>query len=197
MNEQVRILGIGGTLAEKSTSLASLKKALSAAEKAGAVVTLLDLRELDLPMFVPGKPLEAYGENVKRLVESARNADAMIWSTGAYNGSMAGSFKNAMDFLVFLKQGGQSFLENRVVGLIAASAGDQASINTIRAMTDVAHSLRAVVSPLSVPLHFAAKKVDVETGAVDEAAAARLDLLGTMVADLAVRMKGVAYPTMN
>ncbi|NMC55285.1 MAG: NAD(P)H-dependent oxidoreductase [Chloroflexi bacterium] len=197
MNEQVRILGIGGTLAEKSTSLVSLKKALSAAEKAGAVVELLDLRELDLPMFVPGKPLEAYGENVKRLVESARSADAMIWSTGAYNGSMAGSFKNAMDFLVFLKQGGQSFLENRVVGLIASSAGDQASINTIRAMTDVAHSLRAVVSPLSVPLHFAAKKVDVETGAMDEASAARLDLLGTVVADLAVRMKGVAYPTMN
>jgi len=197
MNEQVRILGIGGTLAEKSTSLASLKKALSAAEKAGAVVELLDLRELDLPMFVPGKPLEAYGENVKRLVESARNADAMIWSTGAYNGSMAGVFKNAMDFLVFLKQGGQSFLENRVVGLIASSAGDQASINTIRAMTDVAHSLRAVVSPLSVPLHFAAKKVDVETGAMDEAAATRLELLGSVVTDLAVRMKGVAYPTMN
>jgi len=197
MNEKVRILGIGGTLAENSSSLTGLKHALKAAEQAGAQVELLDLRELDLPMFVPGRKVDEYGENVSKLVESARNADAMIWSTGAYNGTLAGSFKNAMDFLVFLKEGRQTYLENRVVGLIASAAGDQASMNTIRAMTDVAHSLRAVVSPLSVPIHNARERIDPQIGLVDKKVADRLDLLGRVVTELAVKMKGIAYPTLN
>jgi len=197
MKDTVKILGIGGTLDENSTSLAGLKRALQAAEENGAQVELLDLRELNLPMFVPGRKLFEYEENVRKLVESARSADGMIWSTGAYNGTLSGSFKNAMDFLVFLKDGRQPYLENRVVGLIASAGGDQASTNTIQAMTDVATSLRAMVSPLSVPLHHARDRIDARFGTMDENAARRLDLLGKVVAELAGKLKGVAYPTLN
>ena len=79
----LRVVGIGGTLREGSTSLGALRRALSAAEEAGAETVLLDLRELGLPMYEPGRPLDGYGPEVRRFVEEARGADALIVSTGA------------------------------------------------------------------------------------------------------------------
>jgi len=51
---RVRIVGLGGSLAEYSTSLSALNVALEGARDYGADVRLFDLRELNLPMFVPG-----------------------------------------------------------------------------------------------------------------------------------------------
>src|SRR5215208_1316189 len=65
IDRKLHVVGIGGTLREGSTSLLALKKALRAAEEAGATTELLDLRELDLPLYEPGKPLEGCGEERK------------------------------------------------------------------------------------------------------------------------------------
>ena len=53
MNERLTIVGLGGSLARNSRSLAALRVALDGASAAGAATTLLDLRELDLPMYNP------------------------------------------------------------------------------------------------------------------------------------------------
>jgi NAD(P)H-dependent FMN reductase len=47
------IVGLGGSLRRGSTSLSALERALAGAETAGADTALLDLRDLDLPMFDP------------------------------------------------------------------------------------------------------------------------------------------------
>jgi multimeric flavodoxin WrbA len=46
-DERLRVVGIGRTLREGSTSLGALRWALEAAEEAGAESELLDLRELN------------------------------------------------------------------------------------------------------------------------------------------------------
>jgi FMN reductase len=58
----LKVVGIGGTLREGSTSLGALRRALAASEEAGAEVELLDLNELRLPMYEPGKPLDECGD---------------------------------------------------------------------------------------------------------------------------------------
>jgi NAD(P)H-dependent FMN reductase len=47
----MRIVGLGGSMAELSRSRAALRAALAGAAAAGAETELLDLRELALPMF--------------------------------------------------------------------------------------------------------------------------------------------------
>nr|MBA3874657.1 NAD(P)H-dependent oxidoreductase [Anaerolineae bacterium] len=47
----IRVVGIGGTLRENSTSLWALQHALESARAEGATVQLLDLRRLNLPMY--------------------------------------------------------------------------------------------------------------------------------------------------
>ena len=106
----LRVVGIGGTLRGGSTSLAALRRALGAAEEAGAEVELLDLRELGLPMYEPGLALEEFGENVGRFIEAVRGADALLISTAAYHGTLAGVTKNALDFTQFLARDERPYL---------------------------------------------------------------------------------------
>ncbi len=46
---RLKVVGVGGTLREGSSSLGALRRALAAAGEAGAQTELLDLRGLDLP----------------------------------------------------------------------------------------------------------------------------------------------------
>ena len=173
---------------EDSTSLRALEQALRAAEEAGATTELLDLRELALPIYEPGRPLEGYGEGVERLVESIRGADAMIWSTAAYHGTLAGITKNALDFAQFLARDERPYLEGRVVGLIATAGGSIAAVNAVNAMTNAVHALRGVATPLSVPVPQSWRMFDEEGNLRDSGVAGRLESLGQLVVQMAAKL---------
>lgn len=182
------VVGIGGTLRDGSTGLRALQEALVAAEEAGATTELLDLRELDLPMYEPGKPLEEYGESVERLVEAMRGADAMLWSTAAYHGTLAGVTKNALDFAQFMARDEKPFLQDKVIGLVATAGGSMAAVNAINAMVNVVHALRGVVAPLSVPVTQSWKVFDEEGNIRDDGVARRLESLGRLVVEMATKL---------
>jgi len=182
---RLRVVGLGGTLREGSASLGALKRALAAAEESGAETELLDLRELELPMYEPGRELEEYGPSVWRLVEELRGADAVLISTAAYHGTLAGVTKNALDFAQFLSGGDHPYFDGKVVGLISTAGGEQAGPNANGAMVHVAHALRGVVAPLEVSISKAWQRSDNEGNITDEPYGQRLDNLGEMVVGLA------------
>lgn len=184
----LRVVGIGGTLRSGSTSLGALRRALRASGRAGAEVELLDLRELDLPMYEPGRPLDGYGPEVRRFVEAVRGADALIVSTAAYHGTLAGVTKNALDFIQFLGRDERPYLDSRVVGLITTAGGDQAAVNSNGAMVNVVHALRGVVAPLLVVLPKSWRISDEDGNIVDESYGGRLDRLGRLVVELGGRL---------
>lgn len=170
---------------EGSSSLGALRRALAAAEDAGARTELLDLRELDLPMYEPGRPAEDYGGNVGRFVEALRGADAVILGTAAYHGTLAGVTKNALDFAQFLARDERPYLDGRVVGLISTAGGDQAAARSIDAMVHAVHALRGVVAPLAVAIPKSSQRSDEAGNITDDAYGARLKKLGRLVVELA------------
>ena len=181
----MRVVGIGGTLREGSSSLGTLRRALEGAEESGAETELLDLRELDLPMYEPGLALDEYRPEVREFVEAMRRADALIFSTGAYHGTLAGVTKNALDFAQFLSRDDRPYLHRRVVGLISTADGEQAATNANRAMVDTVHALRGVVAPMMVAIPRAWQITDEDGNVTDEKYGARLDRLGEIVVNLA------------
>jgi FMN reductase len=187
-NRKPHVVGIGGTLRDGSKGLRALEEALRAAEEAGATTELLDLRELDLPMYEPGKPLEEYGASVERLVEAMRGADALVWSTAAYHGTLAGVTKNALDFTQFMARDEKPYLQDKVVGLVATAGGGMAAVNAISAMVNVVHALRGVAAPLSVPIQQSWKAFDEEGNVRDEGVAKRLRALGRLVVEMATKL---------
>jgi len=123
--------------------------ALDGAAEAGAQVDLLDLRQLNLPMYDPSSD-EVPG-SVTRLVESVYAADGMIWSSPLYQGSISGSFKNALDWLILLSDREPAYLTDKVVGLISVAGGTQ-GLQAINTMEFIVRALRGWAVPLVVPI---------------------------------------------
>ncbi len=110
---RLTIVGLGGSLASVSKSRAALRTALEGAADAGAETQLLDLRELNLPMYNPedDKPTDA----ATRLIESCYAADGLLWSSPMYQGTISGALKNALDWLHVLGQRNPPYLHDRVI----------------------------------------------------------------------------------
>jgi FMN reductase len=145
----VTIVALGGSLGQQSTSLAALRVALQGAADAGARTELYDIRQLDLPMYVPQStdPPAA----VRRLCDSVYACDGMLWSSPLYHGTISGSFKNALDWLQLLGNRQPAYLTDKVVGLISTAGGTQ-GLQAVNTMEFVVRALRAWAVPLVIPI---------------------------------------------
>ena len=137
-----------------SRSLAALKLALEGAKSAGAETELLDIRELDLPMY--NADISESTEAASRLIESCYAADGMLWASPMYQGTIAGAFKNALDWLHLLGDRDPAYLSDKVIGLISASGGMH-GLQAIITMEFAARSLRGWSVPYVVPVAAAAR----------------------------------------
>ena len=181
----LKVVGLGGSLRKASRSRAALAVALEGASAAGASVELLDLRELGLPMYSPD--LEADTPSVVRaLVDTCYEADGMLWSSPMYNGSVSGSFKNAIDWLHLLGSRDPPYLHDQVIGLISAAGGTQ-GLQVVNTMEFSVRSLRGWAVPYVIPVP-QATRVFADSGAVqDELVEQQLRLLGEEVVRVAER----------
>ncbi len=184
MTRTLTIVGLGGSLARVSKSRAALQLALEGAASAGAETTLLDLRELDLPMYDPDndEPTDA----AARLIEACYSADGMLWSSPMYQGTISGAFKNALDWLHVLGAREPPFLHDKVVGLISAAGGTQ-GLQAINTMEFATRALRAWDVPYVVPVAAAARVFEEDGRVKDAAVEAQLMTLGREVVRVAER----------
>ena len=181
----LKVVGLGGSLREASRSRAALAIALEGAAAVGARVELLDLRELGLPMYSPDLELDAPAV-VRTLIDTCYEADGMLWSSPMYNGSVSGSFKNAIDWLHMLGSREPPYLHDEVIGLISAAGGTQ-GLQVVNTMEFSVRSLRGWAVPYVVPVPQAAR-VFADSGAVqDELVEQQLQLLGEEVMRVAER----------
>jgi FMN reductase len=185
MAEKLTIVGLGGSLRRVSRSRAALEVALDGAANAGASTLLLDLRELDLPMFSPDDEADPPAV-VADLIETCYGADAMLWSSPMYNGTLSGSFKNAIDWLHVLGTREPPFLHDTVVGLISASGGTQ-GLQVINTMEFATRALRAWSVPYVVPVPGAPQVFDDGGRVRNEVVELQLRTLGAEVVRVAVR----------
>lgn len=95
--DSFKILGIGSSLNKRSTSTRILQITLEKSRIYGATVSLLNLREFNLPIFNPNKPRETTPDIIK-INEEVNESDAFILATPDYHGSMSGGMKNFLDY---------------------------------------------------------------------------------------------------
>jgi chromate reductase, NAD(P)H dehydrogenase (quinone) len=114
----MKILGVSGSPRAESFNTALLREAARLAP-AGAELELwegigdLPIYDQDLETDVP--------ESVRRLREDWSSADAILFATPEYNGSVPGGLKNAVDWASRPK--GDAALANRTVAVVGASQG--------------------------------------------------------------------------
>jgi FMN reductase len=187
----LKIVGLGGSMAAVSRSRAALATALEGAEAAGGETTLLDLRELDLPMYNPDddEPTPA----AARLIEGLYTADGLLWSSPLYQGTISGALKNALDWLHLLGGRDPPYLNDKVIGLISAAGGSQ-GLQAINTMEFSVRALRGWAVPYVVPVATAARVFDQDGRIQDEAIEQQLKMLGSEVVRVAERFAVAESP---
>lgn len=159
--------------------------ALAGAASAGASVELLDIRELGLPLFNPELESDA-PEAVRTFIDACYAADGMVWSSPMYNGSVSGSFKNAIDWLHMLGSREPPYLHDEVIGLISAAGGTH-GLQVINTMEFSVRSLRGWAVPLVVPISQAMHALADSGEVQDDAIRLQLSTLGEEVVRVAKR----------
>jgi chromate reductase, NAD(P)H dehydrogenase (quinone) len=117
----VRVLAVSGSLRADSYNT-RLLEAAAAAAPAGVEVELLDPALItDLPLYDQDLEDEGAPASVDLLREAWAGADAILFATPEYNGSVPGGLKNAIDWASRPKF--DAALTNKTVSVIGASTG--------------------------------------------------------------------------
>jgi chromate reductase, NAD(P)H dehydrogenase (quinone) len=114
----MRILAVSGSLREGSFNTSLLRAAIEAAPE-GVELELWDGIG-ELPLYDESLEDDA-PDSVRRLREDWAAADAILFSTPEYNGSVPGGLKNAIDWASRPKL--EAVLRNKTVAVVGASTG--------------------------------------------------------------------------
>lgn len=115
--EKIKILGIAGSLREKSYNRSILRAAVALVPE-GAELRIFDLA--GIPLF--NQDLEAnMPERVRELKAAVKASDAILFATPEYNYSVPGVLKNAIDW--GSRPHGDSAWEGKPVGIMSAANG--------------------------------------------------------------------------
>ncbi|MCL9813861.1 NADPH-dependent FMN reductase [Natranaeroarchaeum aerophilus] len=150
MDETPHIVAVCGSLRDESYTRESLLVALAGAEATGATIDLIDLRELDLPMFDADHPSAG---DADELAQRITRADGVILGTPMYHGSYSAPLKNALDYCGFEE------FENTSVGLLAV-AGGRFPVTALDHLRSVCRSLDAWVLPYQAVVPQASRAFD-------------------------------------
>jgi NAD(P)H-dependent FMN reductase len=132
------------------------------AENKLAEVVLLDLKELNFPLFE--ERLMNTAEPLPSLVNYANSiatSDAVIIVSPEYNGSLPASLKNAIDVL-------NSQWQRKAVGIVGVSNGSFGGVNMIPTLQTILLRLKAVPSSITFPVPMVQNNFDASGNATDK-----------------------------
>ena len=121
-----RILAFAGSARRDSLNKKLLQVAVAGARAAGAEVTVLDLRDLPLPLYDGDlEAAEGLPANARALKQQLRAHAGLLLACPEYNSSVTPLLKNAIDWASRAEPGEAPLacFEGKVAGLVSASPG--------------------------------------------------------------------------
>lgn len=189
MEGKIRIVGIGGSMESKSSSLLYLKYILNELKHLGAEVKLFDIKKLNLPVYNFSTGLKDAGEDFKKTLDEIHSADGYIFASPEYHGTVSASFKNVIDYLEFLSGYKPPYLTQKPVGCIALAGAENSGTATLITMINIVHSLRGIAASASLAIGSAHKLVESRGKIKSESIVRRLKRLADEVYNLSVKLK--------
>lgn len=181
----IRVLAFAGSLRKDSWNRKLIALGAAAVRGLGADVDLLDLREVDMPLY-DGDLEAASGLPAGALAFRDRIAKAavILIASPEYNYSIPGTLKNAIDWT---SRPPQQPWQGKVVGLMAASPGAVGGARMLPDLRKVLSGIGALVVPSQVSVGGADKAFDAE-GKLGERPSKQIDALAKQLLDLAGKL---------
>ena len=193
---QPKILAFAGSTRTASFNKQLIKIAAEAARSAGAEVTLLDLRDLPLPLFDEDLETEhGLPEQAKKLKSLLREHDGFLISAPEYNSSITGVLKNAIDWASRAETDDEPPLvcfRGKTAALMSASPGALGGMRGLVHVRSILGNIGVLVLPDQVSISKAHEAFDASGTLKDERKTKQVAALGSGLAQMLAKLKGLS-----
>ncbi len=161
---QPKILAFAGSTRNDSFNKKLIRIAVDAARAAGAEVTLIDLRDLPMPLY-DGDLETASGlpENAKKFKQLLRDHDGLLISAPEYNSSITGVLKNSIDWASRVESENEPDLicfKGKIASLMSASPGGLGGLRGLVHLRSILGNIGVIVLPDQISISSAHEAFD-------------------------------------
>ena len=194
INRKLKSLAFAGSLREHSLNKRVLKMAIKGAEKAGAEVTYIDLRDYPMPIYnSDDHERDGFDENALKLQGLLTAHDGLLIASPEYNGSLPAALKNAIDWASRQsdKYERSKVFPGKVAAMMTASPGSLGGVRSLAHLRGVLTSVGVIVLPQEVAVTFAEDKCAGDGEEMtDERMKGNLEALGAALVEMLRRTRG-------
>jgi NAD(P)H-dependent FMN reductase len=188
-----RILAFAGSTRRESFNKKLVSIAARGARDAGALVTLIDLKDFPLPLF--DQDLEAeqgMPENGKKLKQLFIAHDGLLIASPEYNSSITAVLKNAIDWVSRPAPGEPSLVafRGKVATLMSASPGALGGLRGLVHVRSILGNIGVIVLPDQVAVAKAHEAIKPDGSLIDPKQHAAIEGLGHTLASFLMKLKG-------
>lgn len=157
MTTTPKILAFAGSTRKNSFNKLLVKIAANGAQKAGASVTVIDLKDYPLPIFDEDLEAEGVPENALKLKELMQNHHGFLIASPEYNSSISPLLKNVIDWTSrpYAKQPPLICYTGKVASLLSTSPGALGGIRGLVTVRSILGNINTIVLPEQFVLPFA------------------------------------------
>jgi NAD(P)H-dependent FMN reductase len=194
MTKRPRILAFAGSLREHSLNKRVLKTAVKGAEKAGAEVTYIDLRDYPMPIYnLDDHDRNGFDENALKLQGLLTEHDGLLIASPEYNGSLPAALKNAIDWASRPSDRYErsKIFRGKVAAMMTASPGSLGGVRSLAHLRGVLTSVGVIVLPQEIAVTFAEDKFAGDGDEMtDETVRGNLEALGAALVEMLRKTHG-------
>jgi chromate reductase, NAD(P)H dehydrogenase (quinone) len=186
-----KILAFAGSLRRDSWNKKILRVAAQGATHAGAEVTVIDLRDLPMPIYDEdierADGLPAHAKQLKRLMKEHQG---FLIASPEYNSSISAALKNAIDWASRAEPGEPALAcyHGKVAGLVAASPGALGGLRGLVTVRSILGNLGVIVVPEQVAVSKVNEAFGEDGKLKDAKQIASLERVGARVANVAAAL---------
>jgi chromate reductase, NAD(P)H dehydrogenase (quinone) len=186
-----RILAFAGSLRRASFNKKLVQIAVKGARETGAEVTLLDLRDLPLPLF--DQDLEAeqgMPDNGAKLKKLFIDHQGLLIAAPEYNSSITAVLKNAIDWVSRPAPGEPSLVafRGKVATLMSASPGALGGLRGLVHVRSILGNIGVIVLPDQVAVAKAHEAFKPDGSLTDPKQQAAIEALGKTLASFVMKL---------
>ncbi|NOT00282.1 MAG: NAD(P)H-dependent oxidoreductase [Phycisphaerales bacterium] len=192
MAHRARILAFAGSTRGDSVNKKLVRVAAAAAVKAGAEVTVVDLRDLALPLF--DEDLEAASgppAGAVRLKKMMVECDGFLIASPEYNSSVTAALKNAIDWASRPAPGEAPLVafRGKAAALMSASPGALGGLRGLVHLRAILGNIGVLVMPDQVAVPSAFESFAADGSMKDEKQRAKVEQLARDLVALITRLR--------
>lgn len=189
----VKILAFDGSGRTGSINHNLLEKVVAEAKSHGAEVTVLDLHELDLPMYNGDLESEdGIPDKVMKLKDVFASHDALLIASPEYNGGYSPLLKNTIDWVsrpVNGVSGVATCFANKVAGLVSAAPGKLGGLRGLYQLNTILFGINVLVLPNIASVGFYGDALDGDGALKNDADRKAVAALGKRLVDVTAALK--------